>query len=130
MPVQSDGIDQNINNVALARADRLDRQARIRALNDALRRTGQGGRVLLTASVAALPAEQQAAIMAAVAGFDEFDDANDPHDEHDSALVDVDGQLIGFRIDYYDLDLIMHSPDSADPAITRRVLTIMITEEA
>ena len=106
------------------------RRRRIRQLNDALRRSGEGGRVLVTASIATLPPDQQAAILAAVAGFAAFDDDNDPYGEHDCGLLDVAGRLILFRIDCYDLDLAMHSPDSADPDVTRRVLTVMLAAVA
>ncbi len=122
--------EQNTNDSASTQKGRPNRQAGIRQLNDTLRRTGEGGRVLVTASVAALPPDQQAAILAAVVAFDAFDDDNDPYAEHDSALLDVEGRLVGFRIDYYGLDLTMHSPDPADPAVTRRVVTIMMAEDA
>lgn len=121
---------QNTNDNASAQEGRPDRRTRVRQLNDALRRSGQGGRVLLTASVAALPPEQQAAMLYAVADFDEFDDGNSPYDEHDCGLLDVDGRLVGFRIDYYRLDLVSHSPDPSDPAATARVLTIWTPEDA
>ena len=120
---------QGTNDNASAPDDRSDRQARIRQLNDALRCRGRGRRVLVTASSAALPTEQQAAIVAAVAGFEEFDRGNDPHDEHDCALLVVDGRLIGFRIDYYGFDRLSHSPDPSDPA-TAIVMTIWMPDDA
>jgi Protein of unknown function (DUF3768) len=34
-----------------------------------------------------------------------------------------------FKIDYFDRELSMHSPDPADPSVTQRVITIMLAEE-
>ncbi len=101
----------------------------IRALNDQLRATGCGGAVVVTRGIAALPPDVQAAIIAAVQGFDDFSVANDPHGEHDCGLVEVAGQRVLFKIDYYDPSLCGHSVDPADPVVTRRVLTIMLAGE-
>ena len=106
-----------------------DRTARIRALNDQLRRSGTGGRIMLTAGIAALPAEATAAIMAAVRRFDGFSADNDPHGEHDFGLVEAAGERVMFKVDYYDREMSMHSPDAANPAVTVRVLTIMLARE-
>ena len=106
-----------------------DQTGRIRVLNDELRRTGTGGRIMLTAGIAALPAEATAAIMAAVQRFDGFSADNDPHGEHDFGLVDAAGQRVMFKVDYYDREMSMHSSDAADPEVTVRVLTIMLTSE-
>ncbi len=131
MPSKLDqAAEQNMNRRASIRGSKRDHQARVQQLNDTLRRYGEGGRVLVTAGVAALPPDQQAAILAAVAGFDAFDDDNDPYDEHDCGLLDVAGRLILFRIDTYALDLAMHSPDAANPDVTRRVLTIMLVPDS
>jgi hypothetical protein len=37
--------------------------------------------------------------------------------------------MIFFKIDYYDRTLTAHSPDPADPAVTRRVITVMLASE-
>ena len=106
-----------------------DQTGRIRALNDQLRRTGTGGRVVLTAGIAALPPEAMAAIVAAVQRFDGFSADNDPHGEHDFGLVEAAGERVMFKVDYYDREMSMHSPDAANPAVTVRVLTIMLASE-
>jgi hypothetical protein len=37
--------------------------------------------------------------------------------------------MIFFKIDHYDRQLSAHSPDPADPDVTRRVITIMLAEQ-
>ena len=101
----------------------------IRSLNDELRKTGTGGKTYLTGGILARGADFIAKATAAVQSFDAFTDDNDPWQEHDCAVLDVDGETVIFKIDYYDLDLQFGSPDPADPAVTRRVLTIMLAEE-
>jgi hypothetical protein len=103
--------------------------ARIRALNDQLRQNFAEGLAVMTPGVAALGAEAVARIVKTVAVFDDFCHANDPHQEHDFGEFDADGHKIFFKIDYYDQDLTYHSPDPADPAVTKRVITIMLAEE-
>jgi hypothetical protein len=102
---------------------------RIRALNDSLRTMGIGGEVIITLGIHALPPDAILAVIAAVQSFNAFTTANDPHGEHDFALLEVGDQRVMFKIDYYTLTLSGHSPDAADPAVTRRVMTIMLAAE-
>lgn len=101
----------------------------IRRLNDRLRQTGHGGRVMLTTGIHAQGPEFVAAVLAAVAAFAAFSPANDPHGEHDCALLTVMDQEVLWKVDYYDVTLSAGSPDPADPAVTERVLTIMLAGE-
>ena len=103
--------------------------ARIRALNDELRQNFTGGMAVMTPGVAALGAEAVERIVKTITVFDDFCHANDPHEEHDFGSFEADGQMIYFKIDYFDQDLAMHSPDPADPSVTQRVITIMLAEE-
>ncbi len=105
------------------------RAQRIRHLNDLLRTTGQGGQVMITAGVQALLPQQLAALLDAIRRFDRFDTDNDPHCEHDMAAVTLPTGRYFWKIDYYDGELRFGSPDPADPAVTRRVLTIMRSDE-
>ncbi|MER9463196.1 DUF3768 domain-containing protein [Mesorhizobium sp. M0387] len=105
------------------------RQQRIAQLNDCLRTTAQGGRIVMTAGIAALSAAEITDTVAAVAAFDAFNDDNDPHGEHDCAVLEIDGRTVIWKIDYYDQSMTFASDDPADPAITTRVLTIMLGEE-
>ena len=59
----------------------------------------------------------------------DFCHANDPHEEHDFGSFEAEGHTIFFKIDYYDRDLAYHSPDASDPAVTERVMTVMLAEE-
>jgi hypothetical protein len=103
----------------------------IRALNDRFRHnlSGSQGTAVITTGVAALGDEVVARIFKTIAVYDDFCNANDPYEEHDFGALDVDGQIVFFKIDYYDPILTHHSIDPADPTITRRVITIMLAEE-
>ena len=103
--------------------------ARIAALNDELRQNFAEGLAVMTPGIAALGAEAVARIVKTIAVFDDFCHANDPHEEHDFGAFDADGHTILFKIDYYDESLTYHSPDPADPSVTKRVITIMLAEE-
>jgi hypothetical protein len=107
----------------------MDRTARIRALNDVLRTTFTGGRVMMSAGVAALDEADQAAVLEKVRMFDAFDDGNDPHREHDFVSVEHNGEKFFAKIDYYTPDLSAGSEDPSDRAQTARVMTIMRADE-
>jgi hypothetical protein len=103
--------------------------AKIRALNDAFRRSLAGGKVMMTAGIAALPDTAQATVLDEVRKFDAFTADNDPHGEHDFGSFEVDGRKIFWKIDYYDAAMEFGSEDPADPSKTTRVLTIMLASE-
>lgn len=102
---------------------------RIRELNDAFRRSFTGGRVTMTAGVAALAPEELAGLLDRVRTFDRFDAGNDPHREHDFGAVELAGVRYFWKIDYFDPELKFGSEDPADPARTVRVLTVMLAAE-
>lgn len=107
----------------------MSRPTTIRDLNDRFRQTGIGGRVMLTSGVNALPNAAVAAILRRVKAHDTFTEDNDPHGEHDFGAFTEAGRKFFWKIDYYDKRLEFGSENPADPAITTRVLTIMLAEE-
>ncbi len=100
--------------------------ARIRALNDELRRNLPNDHAVMTAGIAALGPEAVARIVKTIAVYDDFCQANDPYGERDFGSFEAEGQRIFFKIDYLDKTLTNHSPD---PSVTERVITIMLAEE-
>jgi hypothetical protein len=103
------------------------RTRRIQQLNDHVRTTLTDCRLLITPGVQAM--DDLEAILAKVRTFRSFTAANDPYGEHDFGAFDYNGHTVFWKIDAYDLDLTMHSPDPSDPAVTARVLTVMLAEE-
>lgn len=106
----------------------------IAALNDRFRTTfgrdpGAPGKVVVTRGVAAQGDAFVNAALAAAAAFDAFDAAGDPYGEHEFGLLTVAGVTVWFKIDAYDLDYRYGSDDPADPARTRRVLTLLLPDE-
>ena len=102
---------------------------RVRLLNDEARRFLTDGRVYITRGIAALPVEEQAAILERVRTYDDFRPDNDPHDEHDFGAFEHNGIIIFWKIDAYDRELRYVSLDPADPRVTRRILIIMLDHE-
>ena len=106
-----------------------NRVARIRTLNDKLRCNSLGGRIVITAGLAALGPENVERVRKAVVAFNTFTESDDPYGEHDFGSVEIDGETFFWKIDYYDLKLEFGSEDPSDPDKTTRVLTIMRSEE-
>lgn len=102
---------------------------RIRELNDTLRRTGLGGKILITRGIKSLSDIAMLSAIEHVRTFDAFTPDNDPHGEHDFGSFTIDGHKVFWKIDYYALDMRHGSEDPADSTKTVRVLTIMLAEE-
>ena len=109
---------------------------RIRELNDALRtctdpilRLIINGQLVITSGIRELGDAFFKNAVAAVRAFNDFTPDNDPHGEHDMAFLEVDGERIFFKVDYYDSEMQYHSPDPADAGVTRPVLTIGLASD-
>ncbi len=108
----------------------MEATSRISQLNDEFRRAlldpKRGSRGLyLTAAIARRPLQEQSEIIKRVVEFDDFTAENDPYGEHDFGSFEFAGERILWKIDCYDLNLHYGSPDPSDPAVTKRILTIM-----
>jgi hypothetical protein len=99
---------------------------RIRELNDQFRRTYQGGKVMMTSGINALPASVKSRILEKVRTFDAFSNENDPHQEHDFGAFEEGGHKVFFKVDLYEEPEVKGA--DGQPATTR-VLTIMLAEE-
>ena len=108
----------------------VDRTAQsIALLNDQARTTLTNCKLIITKGIDLLGNDAVDYILDLVKGFDDFSEHNDPFGEHDFGAIEYEGCTVFWKIDYFDLDLMHHSPDPSDPHVTRRVLTIMLGEE-
>jgi Protein of unknown function (DUF3768) len=97
-------------------------------LNDRLRsRPGSGW--VLTAAVRSRGTHFVNLAINAVRYFDAFTPGDKPHGERDFGAFEVCGERLFWKIDYYDLEFENGSEDPANPAITRRILTIMMASD-
>ena len=115
------------------------RTARIAHLNDMARKAmGVCGKLVQTSGINALSPADQSRIREKVETFNAFTPANDPYGEHDFGSFELADGFDGFehdpikifwKIDYYDKSLEYGSEHPENPAVTTRVLTIMLAEE-
>ena len=107
----------------------------IRVLNDAFRTHPFIGarlsedELVITSGVADHGNDFIDRAVTAVRHFSDFTGDNDPHGEHDFGAFEIDGVALFWKIDCYDRWSQWGSPDAADPAVTRRVLTILLADE-
>ena len=119
---------------------------RIAVLNDRARQAmGLACTAVATIGFRSLPEAAQSRVRELIETFDAFDGDNDPHGERDFGVVYQAGdgrwttarpparvdarERVFWKIDYFDRDLRFASDDPADPAVTRRLLTIMLASE-
>ena len=123
-----------------------EQTARIARLNDLARRAmGVACTAVATVGFRSLPDADQSQVRELIETYDAFDEDNDPHGERDFGTIyqlcdgrwtterprvrDDERERVFWKFDYYDRDLQFGSDDAANPAITRRVLTIMLADE-
>ena len=98
-----------------------------------------------TTGITSLPLKDQSATRQKVETFDAFTPDNDPHGERDFGCIyqlaggrwttarprlrEDERERVFWKLDYYDRAMRFASEDAADPARTRRVLTIMLSDE-
>ena len=103
---------------------------KIRELNDRLRCEGKGrGSIMITSGIQELGGERVSEVLAAIRGQTEFTEDNDPWGEHDFGALQLHGEKIFWKIDYYNPDCSAGSENPANEALTHRVLTVMLARE-
>lgn len=93
--------------------------------NDLLRKTGKGGRTVISGYLAADPNLDK--VLAAMRDFDQFTKDNDPYGEHDCGIFEVDGESYMFKIGYYTPDMEGGADPQTEPAV--HVLTLMLASD-
>ncbi|WP_271587026.1 DUF3768 domain-containing protein [Bradyrhizobium sp. CCBAU 53415] len=82
----------------------------------------------MTPGIAALGSEAVQRLEQTLAIFDDFCIAR-PAWRTRLWIFEFEGASILFKIDYYDANFEFSSPDPSDPAVTQRVITLMLAEE-
>ena len=91
---------------------------------------GLRGRVLLTRAVAERGPLFPLLCLLEIAGHETFDPEDDPEGRHDFGAVEVEGERVWFKIDLYsDEAMEWGSEHPDDPALTYRVLTVMLPSD-
>ena len=112
------------------RVDGAQPRQAIRELNDRFRREGRGkGSIVVTPGIQERGLSFLRRVVLAVRDFDQFTEDNDPWGEHDYGAIEVDGEKVFWKLDYYDPTLTQGSENPANEAVTHRVLTIMLPNE-
>ena len=123
-----------------------EQATRIARLNDLARKAmGVACTVVATVGFRSLPDTDKSCVRELIETFDAFTDDNDPHGERDFGCVyqladgrwtterprvrEDERERVFWKLDYYDRELQFASEDAANPAVTRRVLTIMLADE-
>jgi hypothetical protein len=132
--------------MSAAHAAVREQTARIARLND-LARSAMGVACTAVATVGfrSLPEADQSQVRELVETYDAFTEDSDAHGERDFGCIyqlgdgrwtterprvcDDERERVFWKFDYYDRDLRFGSDDAANPAVTRRVLTIMLADE-
>lgn len=92
-------------------------------------RAAASGKFVMTQVVAALDQEQLGELLVLVRDYDQFTPDNDPYGEHDFGSIEYEGEKYFWKMDYYDLNYEFGSEEPANPAATKRVLTLMLASE-
>ena len=110
-----------------------DKSEIIARLNDTFRQAAgtpeETGLIFKTHGIVSLPIGDQLEILELVKTFNDFSQSNDPHGEHDFGRIEYKGDKIFWKIDYYDRDGKLGSPDPSDPDVTTRALTVLFAHE-
>jgi Protein of unknown function (DUF3768) len=132
--------------VSAALCTAREQTARIARLNDQARQAlGVACTAVATVGFRSLPEVDQSCVRELIETFDAFDEDNDPHGERDFGTIyqiadgrwtterprvrDDERERVFWKLDYYDRAMRFASENAANPAITRRVLTIMLSDE-
>ena len=132
--------------MSAALATAREQTTRIARLNDMARQAmGVACTAVETVGFRSLPEADQSQVRELIETYDAFDEDNDPHGERDFGCIyqlgdgrwtterprirDDERERVFWKLDCYDRDLRFGSEDAANPAVTRRVLTIMLSDE-
>jgi hypothetical protein len=98
--------------------------AKIAELNDAFRRQNPVRYTFTRGVLASLNIQR---VVSMIRSFDVFTEDNDPYGEHDFGRIELDGETVFWKIDYYDQEL----AGWCDPLSSKcnRVLTVLLSEE-
>ena len=122
--------EQDVNNPAIAAIIAQQNDAFRTSVTASVKAPGvPPGKLVMTAGIAAQSGEFRAALIGALIAFDAFDTDSDPYGLHEMGVLKIEGESVWFKFDFYDENFEYGSEAPADPARTRRVLTLLFPSE-